>query len=74
MGYWGRLTNRRLSRRRALAGAAGVGMGCAALSLIGCRGGGEEARWRPAFSGVVYHTCGHDQQSQARRTFRSYHG
>jgi peptide/nickel transport system substrate-binding protein len=40
--YWQRLADRRLSRRRLLAGAAGTGAGLAALSLVGCGGGGEE--------------------------------
>jgi ABC-type transport system substrate-binding protein len=40
--YWQRLAARRLSRRRLLAGAAGVGGGLAALSLVGCGGGDEE--------------------------------
>jgi peptide/nickel transport system substrate-binding protein len=40
--YWKRWNKRRLSRRRLLAGAASVGTGLAALSLVGC-GGDEEA-------------------------------
>jgi len=39
-GYWSRITQARLSRRRALAGAASLGMGAAARSLVGCGGGG----------------------------------
>jgi hypothetical protein len=39
--YWERLNKRRLSRRRLLVGAAGLGAGLAASSLVGC-GGGEE--------------------------------
>ena len=41
--YWTRWAKRRLSRRRLLTGAAGVGAGLAALSVVGCGGGGEEA-------------------------------
>ena len=37
--YWSKLARRRLSRRRLLARAAGVGTGLAALSLVGCDGG-----------------------------------
>jgi len=37
--YWQRLAARRLSRRRLLVGAAGVGAGLAASSLPGCGGG-----------------------------------
>jgi peptide/nickel transport system substrate-binding protein len=40
--YWTRWAKRRLSRRRLLTGAAGVGAGLAALSVVGCGGGGEE--------------------------------
>ena len=39
--YWSKLARRRLSRRRLLAGAASVGTGLAALSLVGCDGGGN---------------------------------
>jgi hypothetical protein len=40
--YWQRLAARRLSRRRLLVGAAGVGSGLAASSLAGCGGGNED--------------------------------
>jgi peptide/nickel transport system substrate-binding protein len=40
--YWRRVAARRLSRRRLLVGTAGVGTGLAALSLMGCGGGGED--------------------------------
>jgi hypothetical protein len=36
--YWRRWVERRLSRRRLLGGAAGVGAGLAAISLVGCGG------------------------------------
>jgi len=39
--YWTRWAKRRLSRRRLLKGAAGVGAGLAVASVVGC-GGGEE--------------------------------
>jgi len=39
--YWTRWSKRRLSRRRLLTGAAGVGAGLAALSVVGCGGGDE---------------------------------
>ncbi len=38
-GYWERVTSSRLSRRRALGGAAALGAGATALSLVGCGGG-----------------------------------
>ena len=41
--YWKRLAKRRLSRRRVLAGAASVGAGLAALSLVGCEEEAEKA-------------------------------
>jgi ABC-type transport system substrate-binding protein len=37
--YWTRFTNQRMSRRRAVAAAAGVGLGLAALSALDCGGG-----------------------------------
>ena len=43
VNYWERWAKRRLSRRRLLKGAAGVGAGLAVISLTGC-GGGEEGR------------------------------
>jgi len=62
--YWTRWAKRRLSRRRLLAGAAGVGAGLAAVSLVGC--GGEEAAPSPSPAGSatatamgnVYHRWG----------------
>jgi ABC-type transport system substrate-binding protein len=39
--YWTRITSSRLSRRRALGGAAALGAGAAALSMVGCGGGGN---------------------------------
>lgn len=50
--YWERLTGRRLSRRRVVSGAASLGAGAAALSLVGC-GGGEEGAGEEAADGVV---------------------
>jgi ABC-type transport system substrate-binding protein len=38
--YWSRSVAGRLSRRRALGGAAGIGLGAAAIALTGCGGGG----------------------------------
>ncbi len=39
--YWDGLTQSRISRRRALGGAAALGAGAATLSLVGCGGGGS---------------------------------
>jgi peptide/nickel transport system substrate-binding protein len=38
--YWTRLRNRRLSRRRLLAGSVAMGAGAAGLALVGCGGSG----------------------------------
>jgi ABC-type transport system substrate-binding protein len=38
-GYWGKLANSRLSRRRALGAAGAVGVGAAAVAAVGCGGG-----------------------------------
>src|SRR5215210_942640 len=40
--YWQHFTSERLGRRRALKGAAALGVGAAALSMIGCGGGGND--------------------------------
>jgi peptide/nickel transport system substrate-binding protein len=40
--YWKRLARKRLTRRRLLAGAMGVGAGLTAASLVGCAGEEEE--------------------------------
>jgi peptide/nickel transport system substrate-binding protein len=40
--YWHHLTQSRLSRRRALAGAATVGVGAAAIGIVGCGGDGDD--------------------------------
>jgi peptide/nickel transport system substrate-binding protein len=39
--YWEQFSRSRLSRRKALKGAAALGAGAAALSLVGCGGGGS---------------------------------
>jgi peptide/nickel transport system substrate-binding protein len=42
--YWSRFTEGRLSRRRALAGAATIGLGAAAAGVVGCGGGGSSSK------------------------------
>lgn len=50
-GYWSRLLGERsLSRRKALGATAGLGIGAAALSLVGCGSGGTDGE--PA-SGLI---------------------
>jgi peptide/nickel transport system substrate-binding protein len=44
--YWQRLSQKKLSRRRALE-AGGAGLGAAALALAGCGGGGKEGTGTP---------------------------
>jgi ABC-type transport system substrate-binding protein len=51
-GYWSRTLAHRLSRRRALAGAATLGAGAMAASLIAC-GGDNEGGQDDAGSGIV---------------------
>ena len=60
--YWKRLARKRLSRRRLLVGAAGVGAGLTAASLVGC-GGGEEG---PSPTGTVAGTATATPTGQAR--------
>ncbi len=40
--YWAKVMESRLTRRRALAGAATVGVGAAAIGVVGCGGGGGD--------------------------------
>ena len=40
--YWGKVTGRRVSRRRVLAAGAAAGLGAAGVALGACGGGGEE--------------------------------
>ncbi len=48
------LSERRLSRRRALAGAAALGLGAAATGLVGCKGGSDGSNGRSAEDSVIY--------------------
>ena len=40
--YWDKVVRNRISRRRAIQGAAGLGLSAAALGLIGCGGGDDD--------------------------------
>ncbi len=40
--YWGKFTNQRITRRRALQGAGAAGIGAGAIWLVGCGGGGDD--------------------------------
>jgi len=72
-GYWERLTQSRVSRRRALAGTAAAGAGIAALSTVGCGGGsdGDSIPNEPDKSGLL--GTPQDTLSQAKPggTFKS---
>ncbi len=50
--YWHRTARLRLSRRRALAGAATVGIGAAALGVVGCGGGSSSSSSSSSSSGA----------------------
>ncbi|HXH21371.1 MAG TPA: ABC transporter substrate-binding protein [Dehalococcoidia bacterium] len=52
-GYWERMTKSRLSRRRALGGAAVAGAGAIALGVAGCGGGGESGTAGGDASGLL---------------------
>jgi peptide/nickel transport system substrate-binding protein len=76
LSYWERVTSSRLSRRRALAGAAGVGIGATALSLVGCGGGSKSesggASSGGTDSGLVYRPVDTTSQAKPGGTFKSY--
>src|SRR5581483_8202851 len=74
--YWQKYARSRLSRRRALLGAAGIGAGAAAL-IAGCGGGnngggasGESGGSSGAFA--VYKPKDTTSQAKAGGTFRDY--
>jgi hypothetical protein len=53
-GYWERTHGGRLSRRRALAAAGGLGLAAGALSLVGCGGGdGDDSGSSGDASGLI---------------------
>lgn len=68
-GYWERITSVRLSRRRALTGAASLGLGAAAVAVVGCGGGG--ARRTPGTiddpTAIIYNWQMPDTTAQAVR-------
>jgi ABC-type transport system substrate-binding protein len=54
-GYWERFAASRISRRRALTGAAAVGVGAAAIGVVGCGGGdGDGARTIDDPTAIIY--------------------
>jgi ABC-type transport system substrate-binding protein len=55
LSYWQRLTEARVSRRRALQGAAAVGAGAAAIGIVGCGGGdGDGAKTIDDPTAIIY--------------------
>jgi peptide/nickel transport system substrate-binding protein len=50
--YWSEVAKRRFSRRRLLKGAAGLGAGLAALTVVGCGDGEKEATVKPTGEAV----------------------
>ena len=70
-GYWDRVTASRLSRRRALGGAAAIGAGAAALSMVGCGGGdGDGGDNGGGDSGVVSKPKDTTSEAKAGGTFK----
>lgn len=74
LSYWERMTNARLSRRRALTGAAGIGAGAAALSLAGCGGGSNSSSngGSSASNSIVSIPVDTTSKAKAGGTFKSY--
>ena len=71
-GYWARFTQERLTRRRALGAAAGLGAGIAALSLVGCGGddGGEGGT--KDSSGLIHTPVDTTDKAKAGGVLKSY--
>ena len=70
-GYWQKLTERRFSRRRALATVAAAGVGATALSLIACGGGSEEPS-KGDKSGLVYSPEETTSKAKTGGTFKGF--
>ena len=70
-GYWDRVTKQRLSRRRAISAAGGIGLSAAALALIGCGGdsNGGEAEDQ---SGLIHRPRASTNQARPGGTLKHY--
>ena len=72
-GYWSKVTSSRLTRRRALQGAAALGVGAASLSLIGCGDGGDDSTGvKGDASGLLSAKADSTKQAVAGGTWSSY--
>jgi peptide/nickel transport system substrate-binding protein len=71
--YWQAFTRSRLTRRRALAGAASVGLGAAALTLLACGGGDGGGDKQPVDkSGLLYTPKDSTSGAKAGGTLKHY--
>jgi ABC-type transport system substrate-binding protein len=73
--YWDLLTQKRLGRRRAIAGSASIGLGAAALSLVGCGGSSnnKSASSPPVdASGLLYKPQETTSSAKPGGTFKSF--
>jgi ABC-type transport system substrate-binding protein len=70
--YWQRTIVSRLSRRRALTGVAGAGLGAVALSALGCGGSGSSSGSSPGEAGLVSKPLDTTSQAKAGGTLRHF--
>ncbi len=70
-GYWEQATRARISRRRALTGAATIGGGVAALSLVGCGGGGSDEP-KANVSGLVSTPVDTTSKAKSGGTYKTF--
>ncbi len=71
-GYWDGVSRLRLSRRRALMAASGIGVGASALSLLGCGSGGGEPAAIADKSGLLSTPLDTTASAKAGGTFKGY--
>ncbi|HLF79923.1 MAG TPA: ABC transporter substrate-binding protein, partial [Dehalococcoidia bacterium] len=73
-GYWSKFTQDRLSRRRVVTGAAGLGLSASALALLGCGddNSSEEAKAPADKSGLVHTPKDTTSQAKAGGILKHY--
>ncbi len=71
-GYWERVSQSRLSRRRALAGAAGVGGALAAFSMVGCGGSSGSKETKTSGSGLISTPEDTTAKARAGGTYKTF--